>query len=160
MHRLSANRAVKILWRPVVSLSQRQSVPESHASRSRLTPGFNANLTTKLNSAGVKVTVDLPEMMLRALSALARAEDVAVGQLVRDAITVLRRMGLQCVPHPRVLCVAHWIAAKSWAKHPTWAIHTAALSIIAAHHLGPAFPGHPYAHLFMMDAQESDVIST
>lgn len=92
MHRLSANRAVKILWRPVVSLSQRQSVLASHASRSRLTPGFNANLTTKLNSAGMKVTVDLPEMMLRALSTLARAEDVTVGQLVRDAITVDLRL--------------------------------------------------------------------
>jgi hypothetical protein len=40
----------------------------------------------------VKVTVDLPEMMLRALSALARAEDVAVGQLARDAITLDLRL--------------------------------------------------------------------
>ena len=34
----------------------------------------------------MKVTVDIPEPMLRALSALARAEDVTVGQLMRDAI--------------------------------------------------------------------------
>ncbi|WP_072856752.1 ribbon-helix-helix protein, CopG family [Loktanella atrilutea] len=34
----------------------------------------------------MKVSVDIPEPMLRALSALARTEDVTVGQLMRDAI--------------------------------------------------------------------------
>ena len=34
----------------------------------------------------MKVSVDIPEPMLRALSALARAEHVTVGQLMRDAI--------------------------------------------------------------------------
>ncbi|MFZ3581613.1 ribbon-helix-helix protein, CopG family [Loktanella sp. DJP18] len=34
----------------------------------------------------MKVTVDIPDPMLRALSALARADDVTVGQLMRDAI--------------------------------------------------------------------------
>lgn len=29
-----------------------------------------------------------------------------------------------------------------------------------ARHFGPAFPGQPHAHLFLMDAQESEVIST
>jgi len=124
-------------------------------------------------------------MMLRALSALARAEDVAVGQLARDAITLDLRLrakpkrddrtdaALAALPcallakdlagstswrdlHPRVLRCAHGIAAKKLCKASDFGHSHSRI----ARHFGPAFPGHPHAHLFMMDAQESEVIST